>query len=283
MRQLPSPLRLVIFDLDGVIYRGHEPLPGAVDLVNRLHAAGVLVRFATNNSMASRDAYVERLDAMGITAAADEIVTSTTATIEHLARHEPSVRSVLAVGEAGMVEELRAARYEVTPAAAAAPAPYEGAPLGSHYDAVIAGLDRSFDYARLAAAASAIRSGARFVATNVDARYPTPLGFLPGAGSIVAAIAAASGVEPLVIGKPEPAMFRAIVEAVGVPPEQAAVVGDNPDADVVASRRAGIFSVLVLTGVADSQVVPALDGERRPDLVLPDADALAALLAEPVS
>lgn len=283
MRQLPSPLRLVIFDLDGVIYRGHEPLPGAVDLVNRLHAAGVLVRFATNNSMASRDAYVERLDAMGITAAADEIVTSTTATIEHLARHEPSVRSVLAVGEAGMVEELRAARYEVTPAAAAAPAPYEGAPLGSRYDAVIAGLDRSFDYARLAAAASAIRSGARFVATNVDARYPTPLGFLPGAGSIVAAIAAASGVEPLVIGKPEPAMFRAIVEAVGVPPEQAAVVGDNPDADVVASRRAGIFSVLVLTGVADSQVVPALDGERRPDLVLPDADALAALLAEPVS
>lgn len=283
MRQLPSPLRLVIFDLDGVIYRGHEPLPGAVELVNRLHAAGTLVRFATNNSMASRAAYVERLGVMGIRAAADEIVTSTSATIEYLARHEPSVHSVLAVGEAGMVEELEAAGYEVTPAAAAVPTRYEGAPLASRYDAVIAGLDRSFDYACLAASASAIRSGARFVATNVDARYPTPVGFLPGAGSIVAAIAAASGAQPLVIGKPEPAMFQAIVEAAGVPPDHAAVVGDNPDADVVASRRAGIFSILVLTGVADSEVVPALDGEQRPDLVLPDANALAALLGEPVS
>jgi 4-nitrophenyl phosphatase len=283
MRQLPSPLRLVIFDLDGVIYRGLEPLPGAVELVNRLHAAGVLIRFATNNSMASRAAYVERLAAMGIRAVADEIVTSTSATIEYLARHEPGVRRVLAVGESGMVDEMRGAGYAVTPAAMAAPPLYEGAPLDARYDAVIAGLDRGFEYPRLAAAASAILAGARFIATNIDARYPTPVGFLPGAGSIVAAIAAASGVEPLVIGKPGPAMFLAILEAAGVPSAQAAVVGDNPDADIVAARRAGIFSVLVLTGVADSETVPALDGERRPDLVLADADALAALLAEPVS
>ena len=283
MRQLPSPLRLVVFDLDGVIYRGLDPLPGAVQLVNRLHGAGMLVRFATNNSMATRTEYVERLGAMGIRATADEIVTSTTATIEYLGRHAPSVRRVLAVGEAGMLAELREAGYDATAAADAASQPYDGAPLDDRYDAVIGGLDRSFDYARLAAAASAVRSGARFVATNVDARYPTAVGFLPGAGSIVAAIATASGAEPLVIGKPGPAMFTEIVESAGIPPDQAVVVGDNPDADVVGARRAGLFSVLVLTGVADAAMLPDLSGEREPDLVVRDADELAALLAEPVS
>src|SRR5918999_1953283 len=117
MRQLPSPLLLVVFDLDGVIYRGLDPLPGAVQLVNRLHDAGMLVRFATNNSMATRTEYVERLGAMGIRATADEIVTSTTATIEYLGRHAPSVRRVLAVGEAGMLAELRGAGYDATAAA----------------------------------------------------------------------------------------------------------------------------------------------------------------------
>jgi 4-nitrophenyl phosphatase len=275
-----GPPRLVIFDLDGVVYRGREAIAGAPELIGELHERDVAVRYATNNSMATRATYVERLAALGIRAGADELVTSTSATVAHLQAHLPEVRRVLAVGASGMLDELRAAGLEATAAADAAPDGYDGGPLPVTYEAVIAGLDQRFDYARLAVAASAIRAGARFIATNADLRFPTPAGFLPGAGSVVAAIRAAAGdVAPLVIGKPEPAMFRSIVEAADVPDEAVVVIGDNPDADIVAAHRAGLFSVLVLTGIADPAMVATLDGERRPDAVAADPFALGALLA----
>jgi 4-nitrophenyl phosphatase len=273
----PLP-RLVIFDLDGVIYRGREPVVGAAALTSALRRHGAMVRFATNNSMATRAAYVTRLGEMGVQAGSDEIVTSTSATIDHLHAHLPAARRVLAVGAPGMLEELRAAGYEATPAADATEAPYDGGQLPDTYDVVIAGLDPAFDYHRLAAATGAIRSGAAFIATNADLLYPTPSGFLPGAGSIVAAIRAASGVEPLVIGKPEPGIFTAILERAGVEPGEALAIGDNPEADMVAARRAGIDSILVLTGVADAPAAAALRGERRPGRVARDPAEVAALL-----
>ena len=117
----------------------------------------------------------------------------------------------------------------------------------------------------------------------VDRRYPTAIGFLPGAGAIVSAIAAAADAEPEVIGKPEPAMFEAILSMAGVEAADAVVIGDNPDADIVAARRAGIASVLVLTGVADRRVADALTGDRRPDAVVEGPAEAATLLAGLVS
>ncbi len=268
----------MIFDLDGVVYRGDQPVPGAAELIAALHRRGTLVRFATNNSMATREAYVARLADMGIPADPEEIVTSTSATIDHLRLHLPQLQRILAVGADGMFAELRAAGFTVTPAAAAVPLDYDGGPLASVPDAVIAGLDPQFDYRRLAAAASAVRAGARFIATNADTRYPTPSGFLPGAGSIVAAIRAASGTDPLLIGKPEPAIFEAIMERAGVTAGETVAIGDNPDADIVAARRAGIRSILVLTGVADAGVADRLSGERLPDAVAHGTAEVAALL-----
>jgi 4-nitrophenyl phosphatase len=276
-------LRLVIFDLDGVIYRGRQAVPGAADLVAALRQAGLLVRFATNNSMATRAMYVPRLVEMGIPAQVDEIVTSTSATIDHLHAHLPDVRRVMAVGAGGMLDELHAAGYEAVAAGDAVDAAYDGGPLQTDYDAVIAGLDPAFDFRRLAAATTAIRAGARFIATNADLRYPTPTGFLPGAGSIIAALRAASGSEPLVIGKPEPGIFTAILERAGVAADQAVAIGDNPDADMVAARRAGMRSILVLTGVADAAMAASLDGERRPDQVADDPEAVGAILLRGLS
>jgi 4-nitrophenyl phosphatase len=276
-------LRLVIFDLDGVIYRGRQPVPGAVALVTALRERGVMIRFATNNSMATRAMYVPRLVEMGVPAEIDEIVTSTSATIDHLKAHLPQVRTVLTVGAPGMLEELQAAGFAATASADAVDADYDGGPLSSSYDAVVAGLDPSFDFRRMAAATTAIRSGARFIATNADLRYPTPSGFLPGAGSMVAALRAASGQEPLVIGKPEPGIFTAILERAGVDASEAVAIGDNPDADVVAAHRAGIGSILVLTGVADAALAATLTGERRPDHVADDPTGVAALLGVAVS
>ena len=213
--------------------------------------------------------YVPRLVEMGVPVEADEIATSTSATIDHLRAHLPDVRVVMAVGAAGMVDELRGAGFDATLAGDAVDESYDGGPLPRFYDAVIAGLDPSFDFRRLAAATTAIRAGARFIATNADLRYPTPTGFLPGAGSMVAALRASGGTEPLVIGKPEPGIFTAILERTGVRHDEAIAVGDNPDADMVAARRAGMGSILVLTGVADAEMAGdprrgASPGSRRP-------------------
>lgn len=278
MSPLPDRVRLVIFDLDGVIYRGLAPIQGARELVAALHEAGVAVRFATNNSMVERAGYVTRLRAMGIATAEDEIVTSTSATVEHLRRHAPKVRSVLAIGADGMEAELRAAGLKVAMAGDTSLAGHDGGPLDSTFDAVIVGLDLAVDYGRLAVAMRAILDGARFIATNADSRYPTAAGFLPGAGSIVAALATASGVTPEVIGKPSAGMFRAILEASGVAAAEAVVIGDNPDADVAGAHRAGCAAILVLTGVADAAMAAALDGERRPDAIAADPAAVLTLL-----
>ena len=279
MSDLPDRVRLVIFDLDGVIYRGHEPIAGARELVDFLHAAGVEVRFATNNSMVARAGYVTRLAGMGIATGADEIVTSTSATVEHVKRHAPEVRAVLAIGADGMRAELAEAGFDVTMAGEAGAREHGGGALDRHYDAVIVGLDPHVDYRRLAVAMSAVAGGARLIATNADARYPTPAGFLPGAGSIVAALATATGVTADVIGKPSPAMFTAVLEASGIAAAQAVVVGDNPDADVAGAHRAGIAAILVLTGVADAAAARELSDERRPDAVAADPHEVRELLA----
>ena len=283
MPALPTELRLVIFDLDGVVYRGSQPVAGAAALIDALHGAGIGVRYATNNSMHTRAEYVERLAGMGIRAAVDEIVTSTSATIDHLRAHVPEVRSVLTVGAPGMLAEFREGGFDATAAADAGPPDWHGSALDRRYDAVVAGLDPEMDYRRLGIAAAAIRAGARFVATNADVRYPVPEGFVPGAGAIIAALATTTGTEPRVIGKPQPAMFAGILERTGCPPADAIVIGDNPDADIVAANRAGLGSILVLTGVTDADAARALDGERQPTAIADGPDGVAALLGVAVS
>jgi 4-nitrophenyl phosphatase len=248
--------------MDGVLYLGDDPVPDATDLVRNLHRVGLLVRYATNNSMFTRAGYAERLSAMGIEAEPGEIVTSTSATIEHLRRHEPQIRSLLAVGAEGMVSELRDAGYAVRWIA--------DMPTDSRVDAVVVGLDPGFDDARCAVAVDAIRRGARFIATNADARYPTTEGFRPGAGTIVAAIGDAAAAVPLVIGKPEPAMFEAILSGAGVAAGEVIVIGDNPESDIAGAHRSGMRSMLVLTGVTDAARAAHLTGEQQPDFVAAD-------------
>lgn len=282
MDRLPERVRLVIFDLDGVIYRGDEPVPGAAELVAWLRDAGTAVRFATNNSTVTREGYVGRLAAMGIATSWQEVVTSSSATVEHLRRHAPGVRRVLAIGADALGDELRTAGFDTTMAADVS-AVRPGAALGTRFDAVVVGLDMAFDYARLAAGMAAVVGGARLIATNADARFPTAFGFLPGAGSMVAALAAATGVMPQVIGKPEPAMFQSILEAADVSAGETVVVGDNPPSDIAGARRSGCASILVLTGVADAARVTRLEGDEVPGAVAAGPAEVRELLAPRVS
>ena len=260
--------RAFLFDMDGVLYRGPDPLPGVGPLLDRLVADGCGYVLATNNSMASPAEYTTRLGGMGIGVPEERILTAGTATRDYLTDLLPQEAPIYAVGMPALRHQLfdRAPFREVTDVQ-----PGEDAPA-----AVVVGLDLAFTYDKLRAATTAIRAGARFVATNADATLPTERGLVPGAGSIVAAIATASGHQPTVIGKPSPRILEQGAANLGVSPAEAVVIGDRLDTDILAGQRAGMLTVLVLTGVSTRD--EAIAAESPPDLIVDDLPALLALL-----
>lgn len=256
----------LIFDLDGVIWRGDAPVEGAVDSLALFQKFGLRCLFATNNSSRPTAFFARKLGAMGIDAAPDSVVTSSGATALYLSRHMPKAFSVFVVGEAGIADALREIGAELVD---------EGA---ERADCVVAGIDRQFSYAKLRAAQKFLLGGAKFIATNRDSTFPIEGGVMPGAGSIVAAIATASGAEPLSMGKPEPAMLLAILEEYGLKPEQAAMIGDRLDTDIACANRAGIGAIFVATGVTRMQEARDATGEMRPDACFKDLPALISAM-----
>jgi HAD superfamily hydrolase (TIGR01457 family) len=244
-----------IFDLDGVIYRGSEPQPEAKETVARLRSNGDLVFFLTNNSTQTRQQYSEKLSGMGIPTPPDDIMTSGCATALYLAESGGSGKRAYVVGEEGVREELKAVGIHVV----------EEEPA----DYVVVGLDRQFTYEKLLRAQQAILHGTQFIATNRDVTYPLEEGLvIPGGGSIVAAIEAASGTIPRVIGKPEIYSVRMILEKAGARTEDAVVVGDRLDTDILAGRRAGTQTVLVLSGVSTREDAESAPPEMHPDVII---------------
>lgn len=258
-----------VFDMDGVLYRGDEPLAGVADAFAALEVRGRRFMLATNNSMSTPASYVQKLAKMGLTVPAEAILTSALATRDYLIETLPADAGVFVVGMPALREQL----FEA--------APYHPVQFGEENPAaVVVGLDLTFDYAKLKTAAAAIRAGARFVATNADATLPTEAGLVPGAGSIVAAISTATGRAPEVIGKPGTPLIDASLARMGVAPEEAVMIGDRLDTDILAGQRAGLLTVLVLTGVSTREEIPL--SPVRPDLVLSDLTALVdALVADP--
>jgi 4-nitrophenyl phosphatase len=261
-----STLRGLLIDLDGVVYTGRDPIPGSAGFVDEARRRGLKFLLVTNNSTASPELVAERLHGMGIDVQPQEILTSAQAAAAYVRAHAPAGASVRIVGEAG----LRQAAAE------------EGLLLADDGDIsvdwVIAGLDRDFDYAKLTCATRAILAGARFVATNADALLPVEGGqVIPGAGSIVAAIQTATAVVPVVVGKPEPGLFEHGLHRLGdLRPEQVAMIGDRLDTDVVGGQRAGLRTILVLSGVTTAMEAGAANSQ--PDAIAPDLAAVARLL-----
>jgi HAD superfamily hydrolase (TIGR01457 family) len=254
-----------IFDMDGVLYRGNQVLPGVNDILNALTIRGYKIMLATNNSTASPANYVEKLAGMGIDVTEDSILTSSMATRDYLATELPEQAGIYVVGSQALRDQLFT---ETT---------WEPVQFGERVpDAVVVGLDTSFTYEKLRLASAAIRAGAKFIATNADATLPTEHGLVPGCGSIVAAIAAASGVMPIVIGKPEPLLIQKAVEHLGVNKSDAVMIGDRLDTDIIAGHRAGVLTVLVLTGVSTRSEVPT--SPILPDLVFNDLPSLLEAL-----
>ena len=244
-----------VLDLDGVVWLADEPIAGSPEAIGRLRAGGIRPVFVTNNSSLTVSDYVAKLRGMGIDAAANDVITSAQAAASLC---EPG-SSAVACGGPGVVEALRQRGVEVRP--------------GGPADAVVVGWHRDFDFGRLTVAARALWDGARLIGTNEDATYPTPDGLLPGAGSILAAVSVAGGVEATVAGKPHPAIIELLRQRTGG--EVELVVGDRLNTDGLLAERLGCRFGLVLTGV--TTVAP------EPGANVPHPDAIGKNLASIVA
>jgi NagD protein len=254
-----TPAGNIVCDLDGVVYLGSAPIPGAGAALAELECRGYRLVFATNAPIRTAAEVARHIrEVGGYAAGAEQVITSAMAAAKLLG---PGGGPVLVIGESGLGTTLAGAGIEITEDPGTA-------------RAVVVGLDRDLTFGRLAAATRAVLGGARFVACNRDPTYPTEAGLLPGGGAIAAAIEVAGGRSAEVAGKPYPPMTDAIRRALGPGPTW--VVGDRPETDLALGRDQGWTTVLVLSGVVtDPSTVPE---ELRPDLVLPSLAALPAVL-----
>jgi len=251
-------VRTFVFDLDGVVYRGKKALPGAVDTIETLRRHGHQVYFFTNNSTQSRATYVGKLRTIGLYTEEDHVMTSAFATALYLVERGAQGKTVFVVGEEGLRRELAGAGMKLV---------CDG--IHQKVDHVVVGMDRDFTYEKLMRAHRAIADGAEFIATNRDATFPVEGGLVvPGGGTMVAAIETATGVKPLLIGKPETYAMRKILDLAQTPPEDAVIVGDRLDTDIRVGNKIGAMTVLVLTGIATRTEVAAAAPELRPDIVI---------------
>lgn len=258
----------LLLDLDGTLMNGGDPIPGAADAVRAARTAGLGIRFATNNASRTPAKVVAHLAGVDVEAARDEIITSPRIAAQLLAERLAPGAPVLVVGGPSLAEEIRAVGLSPT----------------DHDDsdvlAVVQGWAPEVDWSLLAEGAYAIRRGALWMATNVDATLPTERGLAPGNGSLVAALRHATGVEPDVAGKPEPGMFELAARDLGS--RCPLVVGDRLDTDIEGGVRAGIDTLLVLTGVSGLDEALHAEPVRRPTWVLEDMTGIARPFARPV-
>ncbi|MBA1340676.1 MAG: Glyceraldehyde 3-phosphate phosphatase [ANME-2 cluster archaeon] len=245
-----------ILDLDGVVYRGRTVIPGACESIDRLRSSGRRVVFLTNNATRTREAIARRLVDMGIPCSAGDVISSAYAASIYI-KEKYGSSTIYPVGEQGLIEELELAGHTINEQDA---------------DYVVAGLDREFTYEKLTRALDLLMNGARFIATNDDAMLPTEHDFLPGAGSMVAAIQAASGEVPDVIGKPNKPIMDVLLKEYGLKSKECVMVGDRLETDILAGIRAGMRTVLVLTGASGIEDIES--SGIRPDAVL---DSIADL------
>jgi 4-nitrophenyl phosphatase len=248
-------IKNLLIDMDGVLYRGQERLPGARDFLTSLVQEKVPFLLATNNSTLTPEQYVEKLAAMGIEVTEDRILTSGQASALYLSQHAPSAARIYAIGEDGLLSALKEQGFRLT---------------DRDVEYVVVGMDRQLTWDKLRVATLAIRAGAAFIGTNPDTTLPTEEGLVPGNGAGLAALEAATGVSPVIIGKPQPTLLALAMEKLGVTSEGTAIIGDRLETDILGGKNAGIATVLVLSGITQADELPG--SSYQPDFVFETID-----------
>lgn len=226
-----------LIDLDGTMYRGEESIEEAIHFVKALESKGIPYLFVTNNSARTPEQVADKLVNFGIPATAGHVFTTSMATAIYLDKWKKGA-SVHVIGEEGLHHALTEKGFTFTE---------------ENPDAVIMGIDREINYEKLAIACIAVRNGAKFISTNGDIAIPTERGLLPGNGSLTAIVSVSTTVKPTFIGKPEVIMMEQAIEILGVSMDEAIMVGDNYDTDILAGINAGMDTLLVHTGVTQKE------------------------------
>ncbi len=242
-----SAIKGLILDMDGVLWHGEDPMEGLLPFFDVLNEKGIHYVMATNNPSRQPEGFAEKARAFGIKIDPQDIISSLVATGHYLQKHFPQGTRVHVIGEPALKDRVKAAGYELA---------------DENVEVVVAALERKLTYETIKRGALLIRRGATFLGTNADPSYPTEEGFVPGSGMMVTALSVSSDTKPIIMGKPERPIFDLALERLGLPPHQVASVGDRLDTDILGGQRAGLHTVLLMTGIASekdlatSEVIP---------------------------
>ena len=252
-----AKMRAVVSDMDGVLWRGNQPMPGLVDFFAFLREWDIRFILATNNATRTAAQYAAKLTEYGVQVSEAEILPSCDVVSDYLVTVAPKGAHVFVVGEAALADSLTARGFVVSEDEA---------------DYVVAGLDRTATYAKMARATRFIRRGARFIGTNPDKSWPGEHEITPGAGAILAFIEAATDVKPFIVAKPEPVMFQQALARMGSRPEETIMIGDRLETDILGGQRAGLKTILVLSGIHQEADIEKMG--IRPDWIFRDIGEL---------
>ena len=255
--------RGALVDLDGTVYRGDRLLPGAAEGIAALRAAGIDVQFLSNNPSKLPTTYLEKLQGFGIPVEDDEIITSSVVTADYLSTHHPDA-TVLVIGEEPLVDVLVEHGVHVTESP-------------DDVDIVLASMDLSFDFETMSTALDALDEDTIIAATNPDRTCPVEGGEIPDAGAVIGAIEGMTGRQPdLVFGKPSSITVNFALDRLGIEPEACLMIGDRLETDGRMGERAGMSTVIVLTGITER--ADLADGETQPTYVLDSLGDVATVL-----
>jgi 4-nitrophenyl phosphatase len=260
-----SHIKSLIIDMDGVIWRGDAPIGDLPAIFQRIRERGLKFVFATNNGTRTSEQYVTRLQGFGVDVEPWQVITSAQAAAHGLSQKFPRGTKVFMIGEAGIRSALEENGFEVLSTEDA-----------SHAQAVLVGIDRQITFQKMAEATLLVRRGVPFYATNPDKTFPTPRGEVPGAGAWYSVIVTASGVEPIIAGKPFPFLMQLALEKLGTEKETTLVVGDRLETDIAAGQGVGCPTALVLSGV--SSKIQAEAWQPAVDIVADDLTSLIELI-----
>jgi len=246
--------------MDGVLWRGSEAIGDLSSIFKQINKVGWKIIFATNNGSRTIQQYIEVLSSFGVNAEPWQVITSATAATSYLLNQFPNGGPVYIIGEQGIIEACSEFGFYQSETSAVA---------------VVVGIDRKLTYDKLKTATLLLRSGVPFIGTNPDRTFPTPQGLVPGAGSILAALTTASDVPPIIVGKPEPTMYRIALERLNITADRALVIGDRLETDIACAQRIGCRTALVLSGVTGSEQADAW--QPAPDIIAKDLESLIKL------